>query len=65
MQKSCCFFLIWDDGFDDELSFLKSMDNILPLPKDMKINSDASPYLGGGKGHKRLGDGVGRGKPRN
>ncbi|KAF9681596.1 hypothetical protein SADUNF_Sadunf05G0018300 [Salix dunnii] len=59
-RKSCCFFLVWDDGFVDELSFLKSVDNILPLPKDMKINSDASPYLGGGKGHKRLGDGVGR-----
>lgn len=41
------------------------MDNILPLPKDMKLNSDASTYLGGGKGHEGMGGGVGRGKPRN
>ncbi|XP_061946169.1 protein EMBRYO DEFECTIVE 514-like [Populus nigra] len=58
MWKTQCIFLIWDDEFVDDFSFWKCTDNILPLPEDMRINSDASLSSGGGKSRKRKGGGV-------
>ncbi|KAJ8772989.1 hypothetical protein K2173_028166 [Erythroxylum novogranatense] len=59
--KSRCFFLIRDDDSFDDFSFRKCVDNILPLPEDMKAKPDANKLLGGRKGRGGRGRG-GRGK---
>ncbi|KAJ7978431.1 Protein DCL chloroplastic [Quillaja saponaria] len=57
MWKSRCFFLIRDDKYVDDFSFRKCVDNILPLPEDMKLKPDVNKALGG----KVRGSGGGRG----
>ncbi|XP_050225953.1 protein EMBRYO DEFECTIVE 514 [Mercurialis annua] len=56
--KSRCFFLVRNDDTTDDFSFRKCVDQILPLPEDMKIK-----YDGNGKGHHggQGGGGGGRG----
>lgn len=70
LYKSRCFFLIREDEAVDDFSFRKCVDQILPLPENMKAHSDANKALGGkggrGGGGGRGGwRGRGRGKPRN
>ncbi|XVF50121.1 hypothetical protein PTKIN_Ptkin04bG0069800 [Pterospermum kingtungense] len=61
--KNKCFFVIRDDETIDDFSFRKCVDQILPLPEEMKIKPDANRALGGGgwKGHGEKGGGQGRG----
>lgn len=66
LYRSRCYFLIREDGASDDFSFRKCVDHILPLPENMKANSDANKALGGGKGGGRGGwRGRGRGRSRN
>ncbi|KAJ1298465.1 hypothetical protein BS78_01G455700 [Paspalum vaginatum] len=61
--RSRCFFVCRVDGSADDFSFRKCVDNILPLPEDMKIgNSKKSGghHKGGGRGQGG-GRGGGRG----
>ncbi|KAJ4973315.1 hypothetical protein NE237_006489 [Protea cynaroides] len=58
--KSRCFFLIRHDESVDDFSFRKCVDHILPLPENMKPNSEASKALGGPQ-HKGRGGGGGGG----
>ncbi|XP_038984497.1 protein EMBRYO DEFECTIVE 514-like isoform X2 [Phoenix dactylifera] len=37
--KSRCFFIVWVDGADDDFSFRKCIDQILPSPEHMKAQS--------------------------
>ncbi|KAJ0105679.1 hypothetical protein Patl1_18762 [Pistacia atlantica] len=67
--KSRCFYLIREDESVEDFSFRKCVDQILPLPEDMKNKVDANKALGGGggkgrggkSGHGRGGHGRGRG----
>ncbi|XP_008782334.2 protein EMBRYO DEFECTIVE 514-like [Phoenix dactylifera] len=56
--KSRCFFIVRVDGTDDDFSFRKCIDRILPLPDQMKV-----PSASNGKkvGHQKGGGGGGRG----
>ncbi|KAG2554226.1 protein EMBRYO DEFECTIVE 514-like [Panicum virgatum] len=65
--QSRCFFVRRVDGSADDFSFRKCVDNILPLPEDMKIgNSKKSGGHhkggGGGRGGGRGGGGRGGGR---
>ncbi|KAF9626177.1 hypothetical protein IFM89_031304 [Coptis chinensis] len=73
MWKSRCFFVIREDETVDDFSFRKCIDCILPLPEEMRVNSDANKALGGpggrggghggrGGGGRRGGRGRGRGR---
>lgn len=71
LYKSRCFFLIREDEVVDDFSFRKCVDQILPLPENMKANADANKASGGkggrggGSGGRGGWRGHGRGKPRN
>jgi hypothetical protein len=58
--RSQCFFVRRVDGSADDFSFRKCVDNILPLPEDMKIGNKKS----GGHGHHKNGGGRGGGRGR-
>ncbi|KAF9621215.1 hypothetical protein IFM89_016709 [Coptis chinensis] len=73
MWKSRCFFIIREDETVDDFSYRKCIDCILPLPEEMRVNSDANKALGGpggrggghggrGGGGRRGGRGRGRGR---
>ncbi|XP_006649525.1 protein EMBRYO DEFECTIVE 514 [Oryza brachyantha] len=68
--QSRCFFVRRVDGSSDDFSFRKCVDNILPLPEDMKIGGKsngkkAGGYRGGGRGGGGRGGGRGfRGRGR-
>ncbi|CAI0431483.1 unnamed protein product [Linum tenue] len=57
MWKSQCFFLVREDGSVEDFSFRKCVDNILPLPEELKGHGGGN----GGKGHGGRGGGGGRG----
>ncbi|XP_043706186.1 protein EMBRYO DEFECTIVE 514-like [Telopea speciosissima] len=59
--KSRCVFLIRHNESVDDFSFRKCVDHILPLPDNMKPNSDASKALGGPHHKGRGGYGGGGG----
>ncbi|XP_062216640.1 protein EMBRYO DEFECTIVE 514-like [Phragmites australis] len=63
--QSRCFFVRRVDGSADDFSFRKCVDNILPLPEDMKIGngkkSGGHHKGGGGRGGRGRGRGGGRG----
>ncbi|CAL1381104.1 unnamed protein product [Linum trigynum] len=54
MWKSQCFFLVREDDSVEDFSFRKCVDNILPLPEELKGHGG-----GGGKGHGGKGGGGG------
>ncbi|EHA8588068.1 protein EMBRYO DEFECTIVE [Cocos nucifera] len=56
--KSRCFFIIRFDGTDDDFSFRKCIDRILPLPDQMKVQS---AWNGKKVGHQKGGRGGGGG----
>jgi hypothetical protein len=56
--RSQCFFVRRVDGSADDFSFRKCVDNILPLPEDMKIGNKKSS----GHGHHKNGGGRGGGR---
>ncbi|WVZ55744.1 hypothetical protein U9M48_006368 [Paspalum notatum var. saurae] len=58
--RSRCFFVCRVDGSADDFSFRKCVDNILPLPEDMKISKPSGHHKGGGRGQGG-GRGGGRG----
>uniref|UniRef100_A0A0A8XQV3 Uncharacterized protein n=1 Tax=Arundo donax TaxID=35708 RepID=A0A0A8XQV3_ARUDO len=67
--QSRCFFVRRVDGSVDDFSFRKCVDNILPLPEDMKIGKGKKSGghhrgRGGGRGGSRGGGrgGCGRGR---
>ncbi|CAN6717777.1 unnamed protein product [Malus baccata var. baccata] len=66
LYKSRCFFLIREDEVVDDFSFRKCVDQILPLPENMKANADANKALGGkgGRGGGSGGRGGWRGRGR-
>ncbi|OEL28176.1 hypothetical protein BAE44_0010801 [Dichanthelium oligosanthes] len=59
--QSRCFFVCRVDGSADDFSFRKCVDNILPLPEDMKIGNGkkSSGHKGGGGGGRGGGRGGG------
>ncbi|CAN6290418.1 unnamed protein product [Urochloa humidicola] len=60
--QSRCFFVRRVDGSADDFSFRKCVDNILPLPEDMKIGKKSGGHQkggGGGRGGGRGGGGRG------
>ena len=62
--QSRCFFVRRVDGSADDFSFRKCVDNILPLPEDMKIGNGKKSGGhhkggGGGRGGGRGGGGQG------
>lgn len=66
--QSRCFFVRRVDGSIDDFSFRKCVDNILPLPEDLKAGNKNSNGKkghhykgGGGRGGGRGGGGGGRG----
>ncbi|KAJ0231371.1 Protein EMBRYO DEFECTIVE 514 [Hirschfeldia incana] len=65
MWKSRCFFLVREDDSADDFSFRKCVDQILPLPENMKApGSSGNGHGGGGRGGgggRRGGRGGGRG----
>ncbi|CAN7100748.1 protein EMBRYO DEFECTIVE 514 [Brassica rapa] len=64
MWKSRCFFLVREDDSADDFSFRKCVDQILPLPENMKApGSTGNGHGGGGRGGggRRGGRGGGRG----
>lgn len=61
--KSKCYFIVREDGSSDDFSFRRCVDNILPLPPNMAVKSDAHKGGRGGGGGRR--GGRGRGKWRN
>ncbi|XP_062210148.1 protein EMBRYO DEFECTIVE 514-like [Phragmites australis] len=70
--QSRCFFVRRVDGSSDDFSFRKCVDNILPLPEDMKIGNGKKSSghhkggggRGGGRGGWRGGGRGGRGRGR-
>ncbi|XP_018826603.1 protein EMBRYO DEFECTIVE 514 [Juglans regia] len=69
LWKSRCFFFVREDESVDDFSFRKCVDNILPLPEEMKIKPSVDKALSGrgGKGrggHGGRGGGRGRGRGR-
>ncbi|KAL9243240.1 hypothetical protein vseg_017152 [Gypsophila vaccaria] len=63
MWQSRCFFVVRDDKSAEDFSFRKCVDQILPLPENMKIKSDVNKVLAGkGGGKKGGGGGGGRGR---
>ncbi|KAG6538414.1 protein EMBRYO DEFECTIVE 514-like [Zingiber officinale] len=58
--KNRCFFIVRVDGSADDFSFRKCVDNILPLPDHMKVNS-ASNNLSGDRNGSRFRGGGRRG----
>ncbi|KAF8112611.1 hypothetical protein N665_0063s0096 [Sinapis alba] len=51
MWKSRCFFLVREDDTADDFSFRKCVDQILPLPENMKTPaSSGNGHGGGGRG---------------
>lgn len=67
MWKSRCFFLVREDDTEDDFSFRKCVDHILPLPENMKSHgANGNGHGGGGRGGgggggRRGGRGGGRG----
>ncbi|XP_010458929.1 PREDICTED: uncharacterized protein LOC104740096 [Camelina sativa] len=65
MWKSRCFFLVREDDTADDFSFRKCVDQILPLPENMKApGANGNGHGGGGRGGgggRRGGRGGGRG----
>ncbi|XP_006281035.2 protein EMBRYO DEFECTIVE 514 [Capsella rubella] len=65
MWKSRCFFLVREDDTADDFSFRKCVDQILPLPENMKTpGANGNGHGGGGRGGgggRRGGRGGGRG----
>ncbi|KAL1203885.1 Protein EMBRYO DEFECTIVE [Cardamine amara subsp. amara] len=62
MWKSRCFFLVREDESSDDFSFRKCVDQILPLPENMKTPGASGNGGGrGGGGGRRGGRGGGRG----
>ncbi|CAH8354011.1 unnamed protein product [Eruca vesicaria subsp. sativa] len=63
MWKSRCFFLVREDDTADDFSFRKCVDQILPLPENMKApGCSGNGHGGGGRGGgRRGGRGGGRG----
>lgn len=64
MWKSRCFFLVRVDGTSDDFSFRKCVDQILPLPENMKVPPSNGNKSKDGKkfgGHQKGGGGGGRG----
>ncbi|CAM0871830.1 unnamed protein product [Alopecurus aequalis] len=59
--QSRCFFVRRTDGSADDFSFRKCVDNILPLPEDLKISKKG----GGGRGGGGYRGGRGRGRRGN
>jgi uncharacterized membrane protein YgcG len=62
--QSRCFFVRRVDGSADDFSFRKCVDNILPLPEDMKIGNgkkSGGHHKGGGGGRGGGRGGGGRG----
>uniref|UniRef100_A0ACD5WRD7 Uncharacterized protein n=1 Tax=Avena sativa TaxID=4498 RepID=A0ACD5WRD7_AVESA len=59
--QSRCFFVRRVDGSADDFSFRKCVDNILPLPEDLKIGKKSNGK-GGGGGHYKGGGGRGGGR---
>lgn len=73
--KSRCFFIIREDDSEDDFSFRKCVNQILPLPENMQIKDNVNKAIGRGRGGGRgrghghfHGHGHGRGRggrPRN
>ncbi|CAL4929474.1 unnamed protein product [Urochloa decumbens] len=59
--QSRCFFVRRVDGSADDFSFRKCVDNILPLPEDMKIGKKSGGHQKGGGGGGGRGGGRGGG----
>ncbi|CAN6302009.1 unnamed protein product [Urochloa humidicola] len=57
--QSRCFFVRRVDGSTDDFSFRKCVDNILPLPEDMKIGKKSGGHQKGGGGGRGGGRGGG------
>ncbi|CAH9095811.1 unnamed protein product [Cuscuta epithymum] len=63
--KTRCFFILRLDGSEEDFSFRKCVDHILPLPENMQVKHNANKALGGdGKGGRGRGRGRGRGGGR-
>ncbi|KAH9606273.1 hypothetical protein KSS87_014941 [Heliosperma pusillum] len=61
--ESRCFFVVRGDKSVEDFSFRKCVDQILPLPENMKIKTDVNEALGGNAHGKNGGEG-GRGGGR-
>ncbi|KAK7265797.1 hypothetical protein RJT34_33420 [Clitoria ternatea] len=61
MWKSKCFSLVREDLSDDDFSFRKCVDHILPLPEEMQLKPGVDRALGGKGGGGRGGGGGGGG----